>query len=75
MEDNIEYNNFLNHFGHDVFIVKYGTVEENGKAYPLNIALECEDCNEVIESYDRDERKWVIWQTNKSSIDLQGRSQ
>ena len=53
MEDNIEYNNFLNHFGHDVFIVKYGTVEENGKAYPLNIALECEDCNEVIDSYDR----------------------
>jgi hypothetical protein len=65
MEDNINfisfyeelssysYNNLLNHYGHDICIVKYGTVEENGKEYPLNVSLECEDCNEVIDSYDR----------------------
>ena len=55
MEDNIGYNNFLNHFGHDICIVKYGTLTVNEKEYPMNVSLECEDCYEVIESHDREE--------------------
>lgn len=36
------------HYGHTVRVVGYGDVDE-----PANIALECEDCSEVIVSFDQ----------------------
>ena len=41
--DNILWNKLLQHRGHNVKIVVYGNVHS-----PANVALECEDCNEVV---------------------------
>lgn len=33
----------LPHVGHDIEVMHYGT-----KRFPINIAIECMDCNEVL---------------------------
>lgn len=37
------------HTGHAVSVVEY--VEQNGNA--LNVAIECQNCNEVLMDYDK----------------------
>lgn len=37
------------HVGHAVAVVTYG------KDAPVNVAVECEDCNEVLIDFDKDE--------------------
>jgi hypothetical protein len=39
-----------NHVGHNIVCCEY--TDENNYIY--NVALECEDCNEVLISYDND---------------------
>lgn len=41
--DNLLWNKLLQHRGHNVVIVSYGDANN-----PANVALECEDCHEVI---------------------------
>ena len=43
------YENLRRHIGHRVVVVCYGWKGED----PQNVAVECEDCNEVILSFDR----------------------
>jgi len=40
----------LDHVGHNIVCAKYGNNEE----YPVSASLECEDCNEVLLSFDAD---------------------
>ena len=48
MLSNVElWKRLSNHYGHKVVIAKYGDVNN-----PVDICLECEDCNEVILSAD-----------------------
>jgi hypothetical protein len=44
----------LMHAGHNVAIVEYGERidDETSIIDPVNVSLECEDCNEVIISRD-----------------------
>ena len=37
----------LQHYGHNIVIAKYGPIDS-----AVNIALECENCNEVLTDYD-----------------------
>jgi len=43
----VNYKNLKNHLGHRIVCVRYGKNKEN-------IALECEDCNEVLLDFDKD---------------------
>jgi len=45
----INYKNLKEHLGHRIVCVSYGENKEN-------IALECEDCNEVLLDFDKDEK-------------------
>ena len=36
----------IKHYGHDIHVVTYGP------NYPVNVAVECEDCSEVILDYE-----------------------
>lgn len=47
------YTELRRHIGHHIVCVGYGNPEEN----PANVAVECEDCNEVILDYDDDTEK------------------
>jgi hypothetical protein len=40
------------HIGHNIVCVGYG---KDGKKPYQNVAVECEDCNEVLLDYDRDQ--------------------
>ena len=42
-KDKILWNVLKEHLGHNVVIVAYGDIND-----PVDICLECEDCNEVI---------------------------
>jgi hypothetical protein len=50
---NVMYNKLKEHVGHDIECVQYGNFGYQGE--PQNVAIECNDCNEVIISYDLDE--------------------
>jgi len=45
------YNKLLRHVGHRVVMVHYGEVPE-----PDNIAIECEDCGEVLMDFNWHDR-------------------
>lgn len=45
------YEELKRHVGHKIVCVAYGDPEE-----PANVAIECEDCGEVLLDYDRDEK-------------------
>jgi len=45
------YKKLLAHYEHDIEIAYYGSVEHNEK--PVNVAVECVDCHEVLVDYDR----------------------
>lgn len=50
---NYMYNKLKSHIGHNIVCVAYGSVEN-----PIDICIECEDCNEVLvsaESFDDEE--------------------
>lgn len=44
------YTKILNHVGHKIVVAYYGEMSE-----PDNIAIECEDCHEVLIDYDCEE--------------------
>jgi hypothetical protein len=46
----IDFNDLMRHVGHKIVCVTYGT-----KKHPVNVAIECEDCNEVLLDYDKEE--------------------
>lgn len=46
------YEDLCAHIGHKVVCVPYGNRVEGR---PENVAIECEDCNSVIISFDREE--------------------
>lgn len=48
----MDYETLLNHLGHDVVIVAYGSKDDDGEMEIWNVALECEDCNEVLYSME-----------------------
>ena len=43
------YNELKQHIGHKIVCVCYGKDGEE----PQNVAIECEDCNEVLMDYDK----------------------
>lgn len=45
------YEELRKHIGHEVAVVCYGQEGED----PENVAIECETCNEVLLSYDKEE--------------------
>lgn len=45
------YEELLRHLGHNVVVVAYGSLEKDWK----NVAIECEDCCEVLLDYDKEE--------------------
>lgn len=44
-----DYDSLKQHIGHNIVCVSYGN--------DRNVSLECEDCNEVLLSYDKEEKK------------------
>jgi len=46
------YKDLLTHIGHEIVCVEY---KPNPGAPPDNVAIECQTCNVVITSFDRDE--------------------
>jgi len=42
------YHDLRKHIGHKVVVVGYGSDGED----PVNVAIECEDCNEVLVDFD-----------------------
>ena len=42
------YIDLIRHHGHNIEIATYGPKDE-----PLNVAVECTDCNEVLMDFDR----------------------
>ena len=46
------FDKILSHYGHKVAVAIYGAHEA-----PVNVAIECEDCNEVIYDIDREAEK------------------
>ncbi len=46
------YEQLLRHVGHNVVCIAYGKKDD-----PVNVAVECEDCMEVLLDYDRPKRK------------------
>ena len=49
MNDPIVFDKLKEHLGHKITVVWYGE-----KSDPVNISVECEDCNEVLVDYDRE---------------------
>lgn len=49
------YNELKRHVGHDIVCVSYGD--------GVNVAVECEDCNEVLLDYDKDDSDQMDQQT------------
>ena len=45
------YDELRNHIGHKIVCVAYGKYPEIA---PDNVAIECEDCNEVLLDYDKE---------------------
>ncbi len=45
------YEELKRHIGHDIVCTYYGPDAED----PVNVAIECEECNEVLLDYDREE--------------------
>ena len=43
------------HIGHKIECVYYGDILD-----PVNIAIECEDCGEILLSFDKDEEDEII---------------
>ena len=43
------YTELKRHIGHDIVCVPYGEADN-----PVNVAVECETCNEVILDYDQE---------------------
>ena len=43
------------HYGHNVVVAQY-TEQDNE---PVNVAIECNDCDEVLMDYDKESNKWV----------------
>ena len=41
------YNDLKRHIGHNIVCISYGEEAEN-------VAIECEDCNEVLLDYDKE---------------------
>ena len=50
------YNELRQHIGHDIQCVCYGIAGQD----PENIAVECQDCNEVLFEYDKPADKAAI---------------
>lgn len=55
-----DYASLREHYGHKIVCVAYGNTKS-----PVNVALECEDCNEVLLDYDRPvkpnpERRYIL---------------
>ena len=51
---NYTYEKLKNHIGHDIVCVAYGDIDN-----PVDICVECEDCNEVLvsaETYEKEEK-------------------
>lgn len=51
---NYTYEKLKNHIGHDIVCVAYGDIDN-----PVDICIECEDCNEVLvsaETYEKEEK-------------------
>ena len=46
------FTDLIQHVGHNVVVVTYGGA---GNVSPLNVAVECEDCCEVLVDFDRDD--------------------
>lgn len=44
----LSFGDLIDHEGHAVSVVTYGSDQ------PENVAIECEDCNEVLLDYDKD---------------------
>lgn len=44
------FDELYNHYGHSVVVARY----ENTINEPVNVSIECEDCYEVLISYDRE---------------------
>jgi len=42
------YIDLIRHCGHKVEVVTYGSKDD-----PINVAIECTDCNEVLMDFDR----------------------
>ena len=42
------YKELKSHIGHNVVVVAYGEADD-----PANVAVECEDCGEVLFDYDK----------------------
>jgi hypothetical protein len=42
------------HYGHEVVVARYTGRDNN----PLNVAIECNDCNEVLVDYDKERVTW-----------------
>jgi len=55
------YKELKRHLGHKIVCVAYGGDGEE----PWNVSIECEDCNEVLLDYDRDEKADVGLMQNK----------
>ena len=53
------------HVGHDIHCVHY--TNEDG---PVNVALECWDCNEVLLDFDKDESHWGYGDGDDSGEDI-----
>lgn len=49
------YEDLKRHLGHDVQVVSYGAEkdDEGNPTAPANVAIECEDCMEILVSYDK----------------------
>ena len=47
-----DFNDLLRHVGHKIVCITYNTYDE--KKTPVNVAIECENCQEVLLDYDKD---------------------
>jgi hypothetical protein len=47
------FTDLIQHEGHNVVVVTYG--DHRISEIPLNVAVECEDCGEVILDFDRED--------------------
>jgi len=52
MDGHVPYDGILSHLGHKIVVAYYGEMPE-----PVNVAIECEDCHEVIVNCDHEEHR------------------
>ena len=53
----INFDDLRRHIGHKIVCVGYGIDSTENKPYEMvNVAVECEDCNEVLLDYDSEGR-------------------